>query len=478
VDNVQQRGSLFEDPDAVERFRSAREDQWLERKSARVEPRALAETLVALANAEGGTIVVGIHDGAIEGVGAKAQNELRQAGRDFTDPPVRHAFRLIPCETAQGGAGEIAVLEVEASDHVHRTRGGDVFLRVGDENRRLRELEALELEYDKGQSGFDGRPVPGASASDLSERLVDEYLRRLAPIAEPQDALVARGLLAIRNGTPAPTAAGILLLSEIPQIWFPEAWVRVLVYRGRTRELGSRANIVVDKRFDGTLVAQIEGAAADLRERIPAAIRLGRSGRFEPAEIIPEHAWLEALVNAVLHRSYSMAGDHIRVELFDDRLEVESPGRLPGLVRVENIRSARFARNPRIARGLADLGYGRELGEGVDRMFAAMEEAGLPAPFYEQRPASVRVRLTANAAVAPAVRGLSARLAALYNAVGEAKALRTSDAMRLLGQSRPAALRGLMELQALGLIEHVGGLNDPRRYWRLREQATEDFHVL
>ncbi len=89
-------------------------------------------------------------------------------------------------------------------------------------------------------------------------------------------------------------------------------------------------------------------------------------------------------MNAVTHRSFSLGGDHVRVELFDDRLEVESPGRLPGLVRLENIRSTRFARNPRIARALSDLGYGRELGEGVNRMFEEMNRVGLPDPVYHQ----------------------------------------------------------------------------------------------
>ena len=101
-------------------------------------------------------------------------------------------------------------------------------------------------------------------------------------------------------------------------------------------------------------------------------------------------------MNAVVHRSYSLGGDHVRVELFEDRLTVESPGRLPGLVRLENIRSTRFARNPRIASAMNDLGYGRELGEGVDRMFQEMELAGLPDPVFTQGPASVLVTLLAD----------------------------------------------------------------------------------
>ena len=91
------------------------------------------------------------------------------------------------------------------------------------------------------------------------------------------------------------------------------------------------------------------------RVRDPARV----GWQFHRATVIPERVWLEAIVNAVVHRSYSIGGDHIRVSLFTDRLEVESPGRLPGLVRIETIRSTRFARNPRVARTVLEFGFGR-----------------------------------------------------------------------------------------------------------------------
>jgi Putative ATP-dependent DNA helicase recG C-terminal len=159
---------------------------------------------------------------------------------------------------------------------------------------------------------------------------------------------------------------------------------------------GAGANVAADRRLEGPITAQIDLARRLLRRWLPRAIRLQVEGRFGSATLIPEFVWLEGVVNAVTHRSYSIGGDHVRVELFDDRLEVESPGRLPGLVRVDNIRSTRFARNPRIARALSDLGYGRELGEGVNRMFEEMNRAGLPDPVYVQGPASVAVILLAD----------------------------------------------------------------------------------
>ena len=99
---------------------------------------------------------------------------------------------------------------------------------------------------------------------------------------------------------------------------------------------------------------------------MPKRRALGPDGRFGWFDIVPEEVWLEALVNAVIHRAYSNFGDHVRLEVFDDRLEVSSPGRFPGIASVDDLGDVRrFARNPRIARVMADLSYGQELGEGL-----------------------------------------------------------------------------------------------------------------
>ncbi len=135
---------------------------------------------------------------------------------------------------------------------------------------------------------------------------------------------------------------------------------------------------------------------------------------------------------------------------------------------MENIRSTRFARNPRIARALSDLGYGRELGEGVNRMFEEMHRVGLPDPVYNQGPASVRVILLADPIAARILDRLprgSERFVEHLSRVGRTT---TTEAIDLLSASRPTVLRHLRELQTHGLIEHVGtSLKDPRGYWRL-----------
>lgn len=99
----------------------------------------------------------------------------------------------------------------------------------------------------------------------------------------------------------------------------------------------------------------------------------------------PEYAWFEGLVNAVTHRDYSIRGEYIRVYIYDDRMLIQSPGKLPNIVTIDNIRHARFSRNPVIARVFTAFEWVRELNEGVDKIYQEMAAAGLPEPEYESQ---------------------------------------------------------------------------------------------
>ena len=120
------------------------------------------------------------------------------------------------------------------------------------------------------------------------------------------------------------------------------------------------------------------------------------TGRFQ---IVPEYlefAWLEGIVNAVTYREYGMTGSYIKVSMFDDRLEILSPGKLPSIVTIDNIRDTRFSRNPRIARVLTEFGWVRELNEGVKRIYEDMEDFFLEEPMYSEPEQSVKLVLKNN----------------------------------------------------------------------------------
>ncbi|MGH2855589.1 MAG: ATP-binding protein [Solirubrobacteraceae bacterium] len=444
------------------------EDQWFERKSARIAARDLADFLIGLGNADGGIVVVGLRSGKVEGTDRSPdkRNDQMQAGIDFSDPPVRVRQRLVDCMNEQGNPDHLLVIEVEPGDVVHANRRDEVFLRVGDENRRLTFRQRQELLYDKGQASYEARPLEAASLTLLDMPLVEEY----AAAVKAPDALrllQARGLA--RDQTL--TIAGCLLFANDPQGFLPETFVRVLRYRGRERGTGARQQLLEDVRVEGPIPRQLLEARDAVRRLQPnRRALLGKTGRFGDVPLVPEDAWLEGLVNAVVHRSYSLAGDHIRVEIFDDRVEIWSPGRFPGLVDLSDpLATTRFARNPRIARVCADLSFGQELGEGVRRMFEEMRQAGLYDPIYRQASGGVHLSLLAE----PIDRELDARLSertrAIVVALREGTRLSTGEVAETLHVSRPVAQRELSTLREAGMIEWVGkSPRDPRAFWRLR----------
>jgi ATP-dependent DNA helicase RecG len=442
------------------------EDQWFERKSNRIAPRDLANALIGFANADGGIVVVGLSEGRVEGVGddVKKLNALLQANVDFCVPPVRTHGRLVSCLDDEGGARRLLVFDVDSSESVHANQRDDVFLRVGDENRRLTFAQRQELLYDKGQAHFEARPS-GLGFEALDRQQIGYYAEALG--ATDSTALMhARGLANDRELT----IAGVLLFGAAPQSSFPEAFIRVLRYRGRERGSGSRQQLIDDVKIEGPIPLQLLEAKEQVEQLQPMRTALGASGRFGDVPLVPVDAWLEGIVNAAVHRSYSAAGDHIRVEIFDDRIEISSPGRFPGLVDLSDpLKTVRFARNPRIARVCADLNFGQELGEGIRRMFEEMRHAGLTDPVYRQTAGSVELQLLAE----PVDRRLDERLSqnarAITRALRTGGRLSTGEVTEALGVSRPVAQRELGILRDAGIVEWVGkSPRDPRAYWQLR----------
>lgn len=260
------------------------------------------------------------------------------------------------------------------------------------------------------------------------------------------------------------------MFAHEPQRWYPEASLRVLRYRGTRRETGERQQLLADERIDGPIPHQLQQARATILRYLPTRRALGSDGVFQDIGLVPHDAWLEAVVNAVVHRSYSISGDHIRVEIFEDRIEVESPGRFPGIVDLSDpLHITRFARNPRIARVCADLAFGQELGEGVRRMFDEMRLAGLADPEYRLTAGSARVTLTSTAVDHELESRLPAGSRDLVRIVREAGRASTGELVEASGRSRPVVIRQLRALEEAGIVNWIGNSpNDPRAYWTLR----------
>lgn len=458
--------ALRQPPDLVgDALLEVAEDQWFDRKSFRIDSQKLAECVIGMANADGGFVVVGLSDGRTEGVASNARhlNDLMQCNIDHITPPARCRTEVIDCFDEDEEPSKLLVIEVLPSDVVHATRRDVVFLRVGDETRRLSFVQRRELLFDKGQASYEAE-LSQATIDGLHRPLVVSYAAAIGA-SDSVDALRARGLATGDNLS----VAGALLFHELPQTYFPEAFMRVLRYRGTERGSGRTQQLLVDERCEGPIPLQIDRARQLVADNQPRRRALLPDGRFGDIPLIPEDVWLEGIVNAAIHRSYSMAGDHIRIEIFDDRIEIRSPGRFPGLVDLSTpLEVQRFARNPRIARVATDLRFGQELGEGIRRMYEEMRAAGLVDPEFIQSSGAVTLTLHTEAADRELEARLPREARSVVAALREAGRLSTGELVGVVGGSRPSVIGKLRVMESAGLIEwHGKSKNDPRAYWSL-----------
>ena len=174
----------------------------------------------------------------------------------------------------------------------------------------------------------------------------------------------------------------MLLFGKNPSFYMPSARVRVVKFEGNTFEVGENYNVIKDKTFDKCLYKVINEAKEFISSQLREFTKLNSDGVFETIPEYPEFCWFEGLVNAITHRDYSNTGEYILIKIFNDRLEISSPGSLGGFVTIDNMKTERYSRNPLISRTLTEFGIVRELNEGVKRIYKEMENIHLNEPKY------------------------------------------------------------------------------------------------
>ena len=301
---------------------------------------------------------------------------------------------------SSGIADEILIFHVEAhADQIIRLKSGATYLRVADKTRELRGDDLRNLEYAKGGRAYEDECGTDAGMGDLDSDLVKQYMERIGvqPGSSPQEVLRARGFIKDKDGMPRLTNAAVLLFAKNIGQFYPNCRIRFIRYDGTSAQTGTGMNIVKDVSIELPILRIIDEAKRFVSSQLRDFISLDRgTGRFKTITEYPEFAWQEGIVNAVAHREYALQGNYICVTMFDDRLEIRSPGGLPNLVTVENIRETRYSRNPRIARLLTEFGWVRELNEGVKRIYHDMSSFFLDQPEYRDTNQSVTLVLKNN----------------------------------------------------------------------------------
>ena len=467
-------------------WQTAKESQYLDRKSARKKPSELLKHLIAFANADGGQLVIGIEDDKQDNIitgfkDGKAYpiEEFKKIDREMRETPLDLSFEEIPVVNFKGEDDFILIISVElSSNRVIAAPNDDVYLRQGDETVKLSYEQRNQLSYDKGQRFFEDEIVPDASLEDIDVSLVQDFKNRFdISKRSVEEILIARRFLI--NGEL--TKAAILLFGKYPSAFFPQARVRFQRFDGTDMGTGSSFNVIKEVTFDDALPTLIIKVRDFIRTQLREFQYLDNDGQFQILPEYPEFAWFEGIVNAVTHRDYSVYGDHIRVLMFEDRLEIHSPGKLPNIVTVENIKHERFSRNPRIARTLTEFGWVREMNEGVKRIYSEMESAFLHEPKYSEPGNKVCLTLENNIIS----RHLRTRdsLEKQFTDFGELTAdeqlivhymynsgekMTTAKAIELTGRSRKFIVKTMKKLQELGIVDWYGAnKNDRNQYYTL-----------
>ena len=399
--------SLYNPLLTLEYMTTESEKKFFDRKSAKIKPSDIADLISAFANAEGGTIVIGIGDKTkeIEGidfVDDQKINAFINAPKDCCKPMPKYREEFLDVTNVKGEPDRLLLLHIEAStDIVIRTTNDSTFLRIGDRTRELKGEDLRNLEYAKSTRHFEDECNMDAEVEDLDAELIDLYKKKIGAEDVPTEQMLrARGFTRVVDGKRYLTNAAVLLFAKNIQQFYPNCRIRFVRYDGSAEQVGTKINIIKDVSIEYPILRIIDKAKEFTTIQLREFTALNpKTGMFQIVPEYPEFAWLEGIVNAVAHREYGMSGSHIKIAMFDDRLEIISPGKLPNIVTVDNIRVTRYSRNPRIARVLTEFGWVRELNEGVKRIFEDMEEFYLEPPVYSEPEYSVKLVLKNNIAM-------------------------------------------------------------------------------
>lgn len=380
------------------------ENKYFDRKSAKIKPSDLAPLISAFANAEGGTIVIGISDKTleIEGIhqyGMDKVNEFIAIPKNGCKSMPQYNEEFLNVINSKGEEDQLLLLHIQPCvDQIVRTINDSTYLRIGDKTKELKGDDLRNLEYAKSTRHFEDEINRDASIEDLDEELISEYKEKLDASHLPtEQVLKARAFIKSQDGNNYLTNAAVLLFAKNISQFYPNCRVRFVRYDGNSAQVGTRMNIIKDKNIECNILKLIDETRLFISSQLREFTALDPlTGKFKTVPEYPEFSWLEGIVNAVTHREYGMSGRYILVTMFDDRLEIKSPGKLPNIVTVDNIKDTRYARNPRISRVLTDFGWVRELNEGVKRIYSDMADFFLDEPEYSEPEYSVKLILKNN----------------------------------------------------------------------------------
>lgn len=468
-----------------------KEDHRVERKRVNISARDLAIYVSMWANTQphGGIIFIGVgNEGELFGcksVGTEHLNDLRSVRK--LCPDANYEIREVPITNVSGDDDFVLAMRVYyRPDRLVECHNGDAYIREGSDKRRLTEAEKREIRLNKGELDFEADPVPLLFPDDFDGELMAQFFSEFTDKRKlkKSDYTLIDVLKLAKLGKDAPSGfapnvACAVMFAKDPSVVIPGAYIRVRRYGGVEEQFGTAMNIEADERFEGPLPKQLAEAEEFVASQIKNFTRLGPDGRFITSPEYPREVWLEALVNASVHRSYNLKNMPIFVKMFEDKMVVESPGSFLPPTTAATVYEAHNPRNSRLMWALFYFDFVQCAFEGTRRMRNAMRSANLPDPIFQSKESGVfQVSVVLENAIehrksfirAEAAPGIDAAIynslkqeeKMIVNALADSRDLNVNDAMLLVGKDWRATKAFFDNLVSKGLVARTPGKSRDR----------------
>ena len=367
-----------------------KEDHFFDFKSKRIKPATLQETFVAFANADGGELIIGIEDEKVSSgqrVDPFSNPEEANALINVLLEETKPAVEGLGIEFFSVSGGVLLHITVPKSPKVHYTASGDCYIKLNAEKKKIKGERITSLAYSKGVLVYEKQPVSNLEVEEIIESVdLEDYMTRVDTRLDPKKFLHKQRLLSKDTSqTERPNIACALLFDEEPQASL-DTRCAVKVYRLRTTDSEYKREHLAEPpvTINGSLESVVKQAIDKVKAYVDGASFY--DGQNLVKMQYPADAIQEILVNSVLHRDYSL-NDDIHIKIFDDRIEVTSPGKLPGYMTIDNIYDERYSRNPNLVRMLHNLPnpLNHDIGEGLDTVKNELGKVGLVPPIFEEK---------------------------------------------------------------------------------------------
>lgn len=363
-------------------------------KAKEIKPAKLSETVSAFANAAGGDVYIGI---------GEDKTSKTRSWNGFADPEEANDFFHILFAAHPFGnhikfeflensnhAGLVLHITIKKVKEIVKSSAKDIFVRVNAGKQKIDTPEKLKrLELDKGIATFENEWVEVPIRAIENSNSIINFLLNIIPSGEPITYLNNQEL--IKKGHAKVT--GILLFCDEPAIYLPKrSSIKLMRYKTKDQDIGREFLEGIPITIEGDVYNLIYSAVKATKKLIEGIKRLGEDGLEDI--LYPQEALHEVITNAILHRDYSIVAD-VQIRVFDNRVEIENPGRLPGHVTIKNILDTQSARNPSLVRLVNKFPNppNKDVGEGLNTAFRAMESLRLKPPTIEEKESSVLVSI-------------------------------------------------------------------------------------